>query len=695
MVRVSEKFLQQITQLAKDGSSTISAFLARITNVSDPVDPQDVATKNYVDSLSVGLAILDEGITVDGYTQILNFEGTGVSAVQDAPGTVTVTISSATASLEDTLLVGNETGSTPIIVWPDSAGSWIQGVDSATSNPAEALFIRGGDNTSTGIGNHITLRGGSASDPGSNAGNAYLQGGSVDGSVFGATIRATGASGLLAGNFSIEGANASGFQQTTTCDIRAGSHSGALPGGSLLVTAGGSNSNVGGSVDIYAGDSVSLVGGTLTLRSGDGGVFGGGVYIRGGDIPTGNGVPGSVSIRGGEGLDLGNNGGTITLAGGQAGNGGGDALLIGGQGISGAGGDARVQGGLGATLQGTAELLAGSSATPGTTGGDANVVAGFGDLLGGQARLESGSSNNSAGQVYIRGGDGYYTGGVIQGIAGSVSFDGAEGAAVVFTAGGSFGINGLGGQVQIIGGAAQGSGGNGTGGNVSLYAGAGDISGGQVFLFGGDATNNDGVGGDVEIQPGNATTGGTSQGGSTYIRTGDGDTPGSIVLDAGEPLTWPTADGYSGSVMTTDGYGTLSLVEPNDLVFSVSESNNIRLKVAPQGNGTVTSLATASNVNVDITLSEDGSYDFFVMVRLKLVASTRRTVAARICGNRESGTLTMEGSQVDVNMGGLTSGITITLTATSGNLRVNVANATGSTVNGYVHVGWVLEDLIP
>lgn len=49
MVRTSEKFLQQITLLAKDGYGSVNAFDSLIINALDPINPQDVATKNYVD----------------------------------------------------------------------------------------------------------------------------------------------------------------------------------------------------------------------------------------------------------------------------------------------------------------------------------------------------------------------------------------------------------------------------------------------------------------------------------------------------------------------------------------------------------------------------------------------------------------------------------------------------------------------
>ena len=52
MVRLSETFMTQITKLAKDGAQQVDGYNASITNITDPQNPQDVATKNYVDSNS-------------------------------------------------------------------------------------------------------------------------------------------------------------------------------------------------------------------------------------------------------------------------------------------------------------------------------------------------------------------------------------------------------------------------------------------------------------------------------------------------------------------------------------------------------------------------------------------------------------------------------------------------------------------
>jgi hypothetical protein len=62
MVRIGEKFLKQITELAKDGYETVTSNSARIINVSDPVNPQDTVTVNYIQSYT-GSAVIDGDVT--------------------------------------------------------------------------------------------------------------------------------------------------------------------------------------------------------------------------------------------------------------------------------------------------------------------------------------------------------------------------------------------------------------------------------------------------------------------------------------------------------------------------------------------------------------------------------------------------------------------------------------------------------
>jgi len=82
MVRVSEKFLQQITLLAKEGASAIDAYNARLTNLADPSGPQDAATKHYIDSQSFSFTlaqVLANGNATAGNNIILT-SGSSISS---------------------------------------------------------------------------------------------------------------------------------------------------------------------------------------------------------------------------------------------------------------------------------------------------------------------------------------------------------------------------------------------------------------------------------------------------------------------------------------------------------------------------------------------------------------------------------------------------------------------------------------
>jgi hypothetical protein len=122
-------------------------------------------------------------------------------------------------------------------------------------------------------------------------------------------------------------------------------------------------------------------------------------------------------------------------------------------------------------------------------------------------------------------------------------------------------------------------------------------------------------------------------------------------------------------------------------------AGNASLRVAPELSGAVTSLATANNVNVDLTLSTNGYYTFTIFVLLTRASTgDRRRVALTVDAERVSGTLTIVGDPTAIP-GGVDTGVTVTASANSGNLRVNVANDTGETVNGRVLASPLLQDI--
>jgi hypothetical protein len=154
--------------------------------------------------------------------------------------------------------------------------------------------------------------------------------------------------------------------------------------------------------------------------------------------------------------------------------------------------------------------------------------------------------------------------------------------------------------------------------------------------------------------------------------------PNTIVGNAGTTTVVPTAQAPQGF----------------EFVNSTAGAGNIRGKVAPQGFGAIAGLTNGGNTNVDIALTENGTYQFSILVRAKMATSgTRLTRAVMVCANRESGTLTLEGTPLAIDIG-VGSGIALTVSTNAGNLRVNVANSSGETLNGRVHVGWFVEDLI-
>ncbi len=170
-------------------------------------------------------------------------------------------------------------------------------------------------------------------------------------------------------------------------------------------------------------------------------------------------------------------------------------------------------------------------------------------------------------------------------------------------------------------------------------------------------------------------------------------TQGILVRRSGDVLPIQISEG---NILGRLSGGDVDDNPPNAYSFTNSEANggNPTLKVAPEDTAQVSSLATATNNDYDFAIGTDGVYRGSVTVTLKRATTgDYRTVDLAVHFTRASSTVTLVGSAVTSSTGTGT-GITVAISDSTSNLRVNVANATGETVNGYVHAGWVRSDLI-
>ena len=238
--------------------------------------------------------------------------------------------------------------------------------------------------------------------------------------------------------------------------------------------------------------------------------------IRGGDVTSGAGDGGTVNIDGGDAGAGAGSGGPINITGGNSvgsETAGGEIIITGGGATDGGGGGVTAQGGPGTGTARSGGNLILRGGTPGT--------------------------NASGGQVQISGrpGNGTGSGGLVSIAAGQGGVTGA-GANVTMVGGGGGATSGNGGAIVIDGGGVT----SGTEGAISI----GSVNAGPMLI---------GVnGGGTRI----ADTLALGAVGSISM-TGDNSitlTPGTtLVLDY---ATWPTADGTSGQVLSTNGAGTLS-----------------------------------------------------------------------------------------------------------------------------------------
>jgi hypothetical protein len=144
------------------------------------------------------------------------------------------------------------------------------------------------------------------------------------------------------------------------------------------------------------------------------------------------------------------------------------------------------------------------------------------------------------------------------------------------------------------------------------------------------------------------------------------------------------------------GTNDASLTVTGNATASNPESNggNPTVSLSADDTAQVSSLADSSNANYDFPIADNGVYSDGIRVVLRMATTGTTLTGSFAVDFVRAGSVTLVGSAVQGATGDLT-GVTVTISASSSNLRVNVANATGETLNGYIQRGAVRSDLVP
>jgi hypothetical protein len=492
----------------------------RIVDVQDPVDPQDVATKSYVDgyigSNNEWSEILANGNTSEGTDVILNGgSALEIGATPATTGVIRLTntefIRSGTIGGTGTTVIGVDSGgriqigefsepwASHVIVHAGSGGMQVYCNDTTQSAiyadnylsfsapPGEDAVIRKGSPTSVGESGDLIIRGavGYSAGDGYDGGDLILEGG--DGSFLGSLNNG--------GDIIVKGGDGTNGGYDGYIIFRRGGSEVARwdNGGSerlLLGTQVVELPDLGGNdwdyiktpddafmhLQISTGDSSSIPVGNIKVVSGSvstGSSNSGDMWFASGTSATGR----SGNIVVGSGVSSGNTSGNVSITTGNAYSTTGDLEI--------ATGDITSSGNVGEL-----SIYTGSNPSAGSAGdlniftgdsylgscGNIHIDGGDGYLNSGSVEITSGASPTGNAQgISLAAGDGLTLGGYISIEAGDA--DASQGGYVSVTAGNAL-DDSNGGPITITAGQST----SGPGGNITIVAGIGGLYDGYIIL---------------------------------------------------------------------------------------------------------------------------------------------------------------------------------------------------------------------